>query len=313
MSEHNNNNNNESDTDYVGLVNEIKEIVFNNLTQAGRKKYNEKLRVDFDRLVNLIEKGQRKHETEDMILKRLDEIEKKIENKPGPGGTSGGDNLTVGGGGINSLDGFLNDNYLSPSLVEITSSNSSHHHHGKLFHGSHLLTGSNSHFQKVLNSWYGVSKQTWRCIYRAHTHGFSADSFHHHCDNISPTFTLILGHNGDICGGFTDVPWSIPADPKGRYITSEKSFLFSLINRESTDPIKFDVIKKRFAIVHHQRYGPIFGGGADLAISDKCNSNMESYSNLPHSFDGEHANNYILMGDYHFCVKDYEVFTLSSK
>lgn len=38
---------------------------------------------------------------------------------------------------------------------------------------------------------------------------------------------------------------------------------------------------------------------------------MESYSNLPHSYDGEHASNTILMGDYHFSVVDYEVFTPS--
>lgn len=59
------------------------------------------------------------------------------------------------------------------------------------------------------------------------------------------------------------------------------------------------------------RIGPIFGAGADLLIANNCNSNMESYSNLPHSYDGENASSAILMGDYHFTVIDYEVFTLS--
>lgn len=57
--------------------------------------------------------------------------------------------------------------------------------------------------------------------------------------------------------------------------------------------------------------GPIFGAGADLLISSNCNANKESYSNLPHSYDGDHASNQLLMGDYHFSVIDYEVFTLS--
>lgn len=270
------------------IINELKDMILSNLTAAGKEKVGEKINTNLDMLASIINgnsvsncngnaQGNANYEAE--ILKRLRAIEGKLDMTP--------------------KETF-------PDKV-ITHSRASH----RLFHGSHLLSGANAKFQKILNQWYGVPKQSWRCIFRAQTHNFSADSFHRHCDNFAPTFTIILGHNGDLCGGFTDIPWSIPADPKGRYITSEKSFLFSLINRESTDPIKFDVIKKRFAIVHHQRYGPIFGGGADLALSDNCDANMESYSNLPHSYDGEHANNYILMGHYYFCVKDYEVFTIT--
>jgi hypothetical protein len=31
-------------------------------------------------------------------------------------------------------------------------------------------------------------------------------------------------------------------------------------------------------------YGPTFGGGHDLCISDNCDQNNSSYSNLPYSF-----------------------------
>lgn len=55
--------------------------------------------------------------------------------------------------------------------------------------------------------------------------------------------------------------------------------------------------------------GPIFGAGADLLIASNCNTNMDSYSNLPHSYDGENASSSVLMGDYNFSVLDYEVFT----
>lgn len=60
------------------------------------------------------------------------------------------------------------------------------------------------------------------------------------------------------------------------------------------------------------RIGPIFGAGADLMISNNCNANMDSYSNLPHSYDGENASTTVLMGDYQFNVIDYEVFTLNN-
>ena len=55
--------------------------------------------------------------------------------------------------------------------------------------------------------------------------------------------------------------------------------------------------------------GPIFGAGADLFIAGNCNQNLESYSNLPHSYDGENASCNTLMSDYNFTVLDYEVFT----
>jgi hypothetical protein len=58
-----------------------------------------------------------------------------------------------------------------------------------------------------------------------------------------------------------------------------------------------------------RRTGPIFGAGADLLIANNCNANMDSYSNLPHSYDGDNASCNSLMGDYNFTVADYEVFT----
>jgi hypothetical protein len=55
--------------------------------------------------------------------------------------------------------------------------------------------------------------------------------------------------------------------------------------------------------------GPIFGAGADFLIASNCNTNMDSYSNLPHPYDGDNASCSILMRDYNFSVIDYEVFT----
>lgn len=56
--------------------------------------------------------------------------------------------------------------------------------------------------------------------------------------------------------------------------------------------------------------GPIFGAGADLLIAHNCNTTKDSYSNLPHSYDGPNASTESLFGDYNFTVTDYEVYTL---
>ncbi|XP_050718113.1 BTB/POZ domain-containing protein 9-like isoform X3 [Eriocheir sinensis] len=178
----------------------------------------------------------------------------------------------------------------------------------KLFAGSQILINEKMSLQRVLNSWYGANKQMWRLVYRASTHGYSADAFHRHCDGVAPTYTIVMGQHGEICGGFSDVPWG-KTTMKGRYVASDKAFLFTLVNNQDIPPTKFPVIKKMFAICYHPDCGPIFGAGADLFIAGNCNQNLESYSNLPHSYDGENASCNTLMSDYNFTVLDYEVFS----
>ncbi|KAH9408119.1 hypothetical protein TYRP_011778 [Tyrophagus putrescentiae] len=155
----------------------------------------------------------------------------------------------------------------------------------------------------------------WRCIFRASAHDFSAEAFHAHCDGVTPTFTLVRGSRGHLSGGFSDVAWSRgDGKGRGRYAPSEAAFLFTLsssFDQHQTIPARFDV-KKMFAIAHHANSGPVFGAGADLSISDRCHlADGGSYSNLPHSYDGENASNETLFGDYNFTVVDYEVFTLA--
>ena len=97
--------------------------------------------------------------------------------------------------------------------------------------------------------------------------------------------TLWFCLSGCVGGGYTDIPWSRP-NGKGKYVPSEKSFLFSLYS-QGKPPTKFEIKKKLFAVSHHPDCGPVFGAGADLFICDGCDQLTDSYSNLPHSYDGQ--------------------------
>lgn len=119
-----------------------------------------------------------------------------------------------------------------------------------MFPGSQILKNDKMHLQSVLNNWFGVPKQNWKLIYRASSHGFSATSFHSICDGIAPLFVVALGHRGEISGGFTDVAWT-QSNRKGTYIQSEKAFLFALNPNGTEAPVKFDIIKKPYAICYH--------------------------------------------------------------
>ncbi|XP_023294242.2 uncharacterized protein LOC111677371 [Lucilia cuprina] len=222
-------------------------------------------------------------------------------NKPGGhhGGTSMGGggmgNMGVGGSFSAKIDG---DKRLQPRLTI------------NMFPGSQILRNDKLHLQSVLNNWYGCSKQSWRLLYRASTHGFSSTAFHRYCDGVAPCFVICLGSHGEISGGFTDVAWA-KTSRKGVYIHSERAFLFALNAGVSESPLKFDIVKKPYAICYHPDCGPIFGAGADLLIANNCNTNKDSYSNLPHSYDGPNASYETLFGDYNFTISDYEVYTVA--
>lgn len=174
------------------------------------------------------------------------------------------------------------------------------------FTDSDLLRDERSHFQMILNSWLGSDKQTWKMIYKASTHGFSSKLFHQRCDGVAPLYIIITDDKHNLAGGFTDVPFEVKKRLNG-YIYSDNSFLFRL----GAMPQKFPVKKKVYALYYHKNFGPIFGGGADLSISNECHQNCISYSNLQHSYGGEDPSVRTLFGSYNFKVLDYEVFTLS--
>uniref|UniRef100_A0A1A9WRK8 TLDc domain-containing protein n=1 Tax=Glossina brevipalpis TaxID=37001 RepID=A0A1A9WRK8_9MUSC len=220
-------------------------------------------------------------------------------NKIPYSGAGGGSNGSVGFVTSNCNSMNETDKRLQPRLTV------------NMFPGSQILKNDKLHLQGVLNNWYGVTKQIWRLLYRASTHGFSPTAFHRYCDGVAPCFVICLGLHSEISGGFTDVAWS-KTSRKGVYIHSERAFLFTISNKISETPLKFDVVKKPYAICYHPDCGPIFGAGADLLIANNCNTTKDSYSNLPHSYDGPGASYESLFGDYNFTITDYEVYTLAS-
>lgn len=119
-----------------------------------------------------------------------------------------------------------------------------------LFPGSTILKNDKMHFQSILNGWYGVPKQTWKLVFRASDNNFSATAFHRHCDGISSLFVIGLGKKGEISGGYSgNAAWS-KTNRKG-YIHSENAFLFATNSNNNERPVKYDVIKKPYAICYH--------------------------------------------------------------
>ena len=58
-----------------------------------------------------------------------------------------------------------------------------------------------------------------------------------------------------------------------------KGFVFSLTTGD-----KFTDSNTGNSIYHHQSYGPTFGGGNDIYISDRADKNNSSYGNICHTY-----------------------------
>jgi hypothetical protein len=72
---------------------------------------------------------------------------------------------------------------------------------------------------------------------------------------------------------------------------------------------------QRYGIYCHTSYGPTFGGGHDSHIANQSNTNLNSFSNLGHSythpdyaFRSDEAQSF-LAGSLYFQVTEIEVYT----
>ena len=101
-----------------------------------------------------------------------------------------------------------------------------------------------------------------------------------------------------------------------RFVSSNQSFLFSLYNINGYAPVKVNIRSSRYshAIASGSSYGPFFGGGADLIISNNAGSNQNSYTYCGHTYHfppGYSAYGFscrFYAGSYKFTPTDVEVF-----
>ena len=63
------------------------------------------------------------------------------------------------------------------------------------------------------------------------------------------------------------------------------SFLIQMENREI-----LELIKPEKAIQCIPQYGPVFGGGADIAVCDNCNIESNSCTNFAYSYNNDESN-----------------------
>ncbi|RNA15586.1 BTB POZ domain-containing KCTD21 [Brachionus plicatilis] len=113
------------------------------------------------------------------------------------------------------------------------------------------------------------SKTRLNLLYRATTDGFSAQNFHSKCDHLKKTLTIIKTTGNYIFGGYTEQSW----DGNVKWKDDPNAFIFSINNciKAKVNPLYLSN-----AICCYSHYGPTFGGGHDIYISNDSNSSNQN-------------------------------------
>ena len=109
-------------------------------------------------------------------------------------------------------------------------------------------------------------------------------------------------------------------DSGSGYRYDSNAFLFSLVNKPGWEPVKLpqtgtDSSNRRYSIYDDRSYGPTFGGGLDMYISNYASSSRNSHSNLGYTYSPPRGYSYssafaqsFLAGSYSFTPDEVETF-----
>ena len=113
-------------------------------------------------------------------------------------------------------------------------------------------------------------------------------------------------------------------DTSDMFKYDSKAFLFSLVNKPGWAPVKLPQTgkysSKRRSIYCDSSYGPIFGGGHDICISNYASSQSNSYSIIGNTYSPPSGYSYgstfaktFLAGTYGFTPDEVETFYETNK
>ena len=144
-----------------------------------------------------------------------------------------------------------------------------------------------------------------KLLFRASEHKYDRNNFHTYCDDKGPTITIIHNEYDHIYGGYVSVSWT---STDGDRIKDPTAFLFTV--RPKVGYIPFNRgMESNAAIWIGDRYGPMFGEGADIAVADKCNVGDSFVFRWSFDFKERDVSG---TNEVCFTVKDYEVFNIST-
>jgi hypothetical protein len=121
---------------------------------------------------------------------------------------------------------------------------------------------------------------------------------------------VVKATTGYIAGGYASVSWA----SRGNFIVDSNAFLFTLTN-PSNMPLKLAISDSVNALYDVPSYGPTFGSGHDMYISDNSNTNTNNHISsssytYPNGKSGS-SGGVFMLGASNFQVAEIEVFLVT--
>ncbi|KAH0618477.1 hypothetical protein JD844_017726 [Phrynosoma platyrhinos] len=148
-----------------------------------------------------------------------------------------------------------------------------------------------------------LGKKDLCLLYKGSVHGFKANIFHAICNQQGPTVVVAYNSSGYIFGGFTVHSYA----SSGAYLTDEKAFLFRLKGKEEKlYPLKIPVKNAGQAVYDHSGYGPYFGAGSLVFLSQNSAAVATNVNAGSYLFGAEdlHGNDQVLLECEVYRVED---------
>ena len=150
-----------------------------------------------------------------------------------------------------------------------------------------------------------LPSRTLSLLYRASRDGYAAAAFHAKCNGQSPLFIVIKSTGRYIATVYV----SIPFKSAGSYVSGASGTSWMNNLESSSGAIStaraYNTASPEYTICDIASYGPTFGGGHDLYVSDTCTVANSCYTN-PHSYSGFTSTT--LFGSRHWAVHDMEIY-----
>ena len=151
------------------------------------------------------------------------------------------------------------------------------------------------------------------CFMRIRYLLFLINNNHHHRHHYDGQKNNVANLSQKSFGSF------LLASGSGRYQNDSKAFLFSLVNKPGWAPVKLSQSGQnssgKYSTFFRSSYGPTFGGGHNIYISNYASSNSYSYSNLGYTYSPPSGYSYtstfaktFLAGTYNFTPDEVETF-----
>uniref|UniRef100_A0A8D0GZN7 TLDc domain-containing protein n=1 Tax=Sphenodon punctatus TaxID=8508 RepID=A0A8D0GZN7_SPHPU len=123
---------------------------------------------------------------------------------------------------------------------------------------------------------YLLGSKHFSLLYKGSVHGFNPNTFHCICNRQGPTVAVAYNNSGYIFGGFTVQSYI----SSGACLRDEKAFLFRLKGKGGElSPMKIPVKIAENAVYDHSSYGPNFGNGSLLLLSQNIAAAATSANN----------------------------------